>query len=196
MKYADINALFTQKVAEYIGKGYVINSTTMAGHQGEIAKVDLRNDHEIIRIWFGTAYRNFRDGLTVMVGRTTNERLMQPMTSRRSDTLWTNDLEVIEERTFWQMQKGYREVDFYVEGEAGEKAIELHEKRCEQRYFVQHPQRDFAGVERKMVSAVKRHLNKSSFKVANIKRVWKQWDKDQSRYLYKIQTLKHTIVLG
>lgn len=196
MKYADINAIFTAKVAEYIGNGYVINSTTMAGHQGEIAKVDLRNDHEIIRIWFGTAYRNFRDGLTVMVGRTTDERYLQPMTSRRSDTIWTNDLEVIEERTFWQMQKRYRGIDFYVEGEAGEKAIDLHEKRCEQRFFVQHPQRDFTGVEKKMVSAVKRHLNKSSFKVANIKRVWKQWDKDQNRYKYMVQTLKHTIVLG
>jgi len=196
MKYADINALFTQKVAEYIGKGYVINSTTMAGHQGEIAKVDLRNDHEIIRIWFGTAYRNFRDGLTVMVGRTTDERLMQPMTSRRSDTLWTDNLEVIEERTFWQMQKGYREVDFYVEGEAGEKAIELHEKRCEQRFYVEHPQRVFENVETLVVKAVKRHLNRSSFKTANIKKVWKQWSADQGRYEYRVQTLKHTIVLG
>ena len=196
MKYADINALFTQKVAEYIGKGYVINSTTMAGHQGEIAKVDLRNDHEIIRIVFGTVYKNFRDGVAVTVGRYTNERYLQPMEFRRSDTIWTNDMEVIENREFWQMQKNYRGVDFFVEGDAGVEAIEKHEKRCEQRFYVQHPQRDFTGVERKMVSAVKRHLNKSSFKVANIKRVWKQWDKDQSRYLYKIQTLKHTIVLG
>ena len=36
MKYADINAIFTAKVAEYIGNGYVINSASMSGHQGEI----------------------------------------------------------------------------------------------------------------------------------------------------------------
>ena len=196
MKYADINALFTAKVAEFLSKGYVINSTSMAGHQGEIAKVDLRNENEIIRIWFGTAYKNFRDGLTVMVARCTDERLMAPMTGRRSDTIWTDNMEVIESRTFWQMQRNYREVDFYVEGDAGIEAIEKHEKRCELRYWNQHPQKIFEGVEKKMVPAVKRHLNKSSFKSANIRKVWKQWSADQGKYLYQIQTLKHTIVLG
>ena len=196
MKYADINALFTAKVAHYLTNGYVINSASMAGHQGEIAKVDLRNEREIIRVWFGTAHKNFRDGLTVMVGRCTDERLLAPLTARRSDTIWTDNLEVIESRTFWQMQKSYRETDFYIEGDAGIEAIEKHEKRCEMRYFNPHPQKIFEGVEKKMVPAVKRHLNKASFKAANIRKVWKQWNADQGRYQYRIQTLKHTIVLG
>ncbi len=196
MKYTDINALFTAKVTEYLQKGYVFNTSSMAGHQGEIAKVDLRNDHEIIRIWFGTEYRNFRNGLTVIVGRYTDERFMQPLEYGRSQTLWTDNMEVIEHRTFWQMQKRYRDIDFYVEGDAGIEAIEKHEKRCEMRYYNQHPQKIFEGMEKKMVPAVKRHLNKSSFKSANIKKVWKAWNENKGRYMYQIQTLKHTIVLG
>lgn len=35
MKYIDINQKFTAKVAEYIAKGYTINTATMSGSQGE-----------------------------------------------------------------------------------------------------------------------------------------------------------------
>ena len=41
MKYIDINQRFTAKVAEYIAKGYTINTATMSGSQGEVAHVDL-----------------------------------------------------------------------------------------------------------------------------------------------------------
>ena len=65
----------------------------------------------------------------------------------------------------------------------------------ETRYFNEHPSRQFEGMEKVMVKAVKRHLNRRSFKSQNIKKVWKTWDNSEGRYLYKVQTLKHTIVL-
>jgi len=40
-KIKDLNKLFTDETAKLIEKGYVFNPATMAGHQGEIAKVDL-----------------------------------------------------------------------------------------------------------------------------------------------------------
>lgn len=196
MKYADINAIFTAKVAEYLSKGYVFNTPSMAGHQGEIAKVDLRNGEEIIRINMDSTYGNWRYGVAITVGRYTEEQLLRPMEFRSTDTIWTNRMEVIERREFWQMLKNGREADFFIEGEAGENAVKLHEARCEARYWNQHPQRIFENVEKTMVKAVKRHLNRSSFKAANIKKVWKQWDSATERYTYRIQTLKHTIVLG
>ena len=93
------------------------------------------------------------------------------------------------------MTKNWREIDFYLEGEAGEQAIEKTEQRSRTRYFNEHPTRDFEGMEKRMVKAVKRHLNRSSFKSQNIKRVWKSWDNNEGRYIYQIKTLKHTIVL-
>ena len=50
MKFADINKRYTEIVNEYIAKGYTINTATMSGSQGEIAKIDFTDGTEIIRI--------------------------------------------------------------------------------------------------------------------------------------------------
>lgn len=46
----DIERIYTDMVQDYLKKGYVINPGTMAGSQGEIAKVDLTNLEEIVRV--------------------------------------------------------------------------------------------------------------------------------------------------
>ena len=50
MKYADINCRFTEIVAEWLAKGYSINTASMSGSQGETAKIDLTDGKEIVRI--------------------------------------------------------------------------------------------------------------------------------------------------
>ena len=50
MKYADINRRFTEIVAEWLAKGYSINTASMSGSQGETAKIDLTDGKEIVRI--------------------------------------------------------------------------------------------------------------------------------------------------
>ena len=50
MKYIDINQKFTAKVAEYIAKGYTINTATMSGSQGEVAHVDLTDGRQVVRV--------------------------------------------------------------------------------------------------------------------------------------------------
>ena len=50
MKYIDINQNFTAKVAEYIAKGYTINTATMSGSQGEVAHVDLTDGKQVVRV--------------------------------------------------------------------------------------------------------------------------------------------------
>ena len=50
MKKNDIRTAYTQKVAELLAQGYTIFPDTMSGHQGEIAKVDLTNGSEILRV--------------------------------------------------------------------------------------------------------------------------------------------------
>lgn len=195
MRYADISKLYTDKVAEYMANGYAININTMAGHQGEIVKIDLRKGTEVVRVLLETEHRNFRDAVVLTVGRNQDERIATEANSRRDLTIWNNRLEVIEQRTFWQMNRNWRDIDFYLEGAAGEEAIKKQEKRMETRYFNEHPSRQFEGMEKVMAKAVKRHLNRRSFKSQNIKKVWKTWDNSEGRYLYKVQTLKHTIVL-
>lgn len=48
--FADINRRYTDIVNDYIQSGYDINTSTMSDSQGEIAKIDLTNGTEIVRI--------------------------------------------------------------------------------------------------------------------------------------------------
>ena len=43
MKYIDINAKFTAAVNNYLAQGYIINTASMSGSQGEVAHIDLTN---------------------------------------------------------------------------------------------------------------------------------------------------------
>ena len=131
----------------------------------------------------------------IIVGRCIEESIGE-ITSQRDLIIWNNSLDVIEKRTFWQMEKEYREVDYYLEGEAGEKAIEKGRERRKAMFVNEHPVREFVGVEKIVAKAVKRHLNRPGFKSQNIRRVWKVWSERESRYEYKVQTLKHTITLA
>lgn len=197
MKFAEINAIFTQKVAEYIAKGYVINSNTMSGHQGEIAKIDLRKSDEIIRVLLDTERGEFfREAVVIIVGKNTDERIAKCSDRITYDTIWNNRLEIIEKRTFWHMQKDYSDVDFYIEGDAGIEAITKSRDRRRVNSWNPHPDKVFENMESVMAKAVKRHLNRSSFKTQNIKKVWKTWNENENRYTYKVQTLKHVIILG
>lgn len=196
MKFAEINAIFTQKVAEYIAQGYTINTNTMAGHQGEIGKIDLRKGEEVIRVLLDTEHFHFREAVVLIVGRNTDERVAMSAERGWNETIWNNRLEIIEKRTFWQMQKNYREVDYYLEGESGEQAMEKSRERAMASRVSEHHDRTFEGVEKLIAKAVRRHLNRPGFKSQNVRKVWKSWSEDEGRYFYKVQTLKHTITLG
>ena len=72
MKYADINKQYTATVADYLAKGYTINTRTMCGSQGDYAHIDLTNGAEVIRIMVDTFHEwtdISLDGLEIIVGR-------------------------------------------------------------------------------------------------------------------------------
>lgn len=113
MLFKEIEAIFTQKVTDLIQKGYTFNCNTMSGHQGEIAKVDLRKGDEIIRVLMCTEYSSRADMLSVVVGRNAKK-----IGNHRYETLWNGDLEIIEEVKFFKIAE-----NFYAETEAEYKAI-------------------------------------------------------------------------
>lgn len=55
-----IELAFTKKVTEYLANDYVFHTSTMSGSQGEIAKVDLTNGHEIYRILLDDGFEDFK----------------------------------------------------------------------------------------------------------------------------------------
>lgn len=102
MKYAEINKRFTEIVSEHITKGYTINTASMGGSQGEIAKIDLTDGNEIIRI----EIRPFHDfgkptnGIKIVTGRSLDNAT--PNTAN-SKTVWSGNLDIISVERFYSL---------------------------------------------------------------------------------------------
>ena len=105
----DIENIYTDTVREYLDNGYRIYYSTMGGSQGEIAKIDLTNDKEVIRILLGSKTENYRehpihkyidlDYLTIIVGRNTDKLSGDSF----SDIIWNEHLELISEIRFYKI---------------------------------------------------------------------------------------------
>lgn len=105
MKYVEINKKFTDKVAEYLAKGYRFNTATMNGSQGEIAKVDLTDGKVVIRIVLEKDYGSERigkdffwsyDSIKLVVGIVPEKENVTPDSNDTWDTVWNNRLVVLE----------------------------------------------------------------------------------------------------
>lgn len=102
MKFAEINKIYTQKVMEYLNKGYVINCGSLSGHQGEIAKVDLTDGKEIIRIYIDEVYNyTTNKAIIIYVGRSTDD--VEPNQNDGWGTIWNSKLEILSKDVFYQL---------------------------------------------------------------------------------------------
>lgn len=115
MNKDDISRIYTEKIAELLSAGYQINPWTMSGSQGEIAKVDLTNGSEIIRVLIETSYE-FRIGeiVTITIGRVVEQGGL---------TIWNHRLEVCSQIKFAQIAE-----DYYTTYDEG---VKIEEKRAQ-----------------------------------------------------------------
>lgn len=125
MKRAELNTIFTAKVNEYLAKGYTFNTETMAGSQGEIAKVDLTNGEEVIRVIMERKHNwELGEYFTITVGRATE---VEPGIG---DTIWNNNLEVLDQEIFHQAAYGS---DYLITREEAEKNANKRKARVARR---------------------------------------------------------------
>jgi len=206
MKSTEINAIYAAKVAEYLAAGYTINTNSMNGSQGEIAKIDFRKGDEVVRIllhketiWGEHFHTN--DAVVLTIGRCTEEQVINTRGFSRDAIIWNNRLEVIEERTFLQMGR-WSDVDWYLEGEEATKAIEKNRSRWRNHFAMEnekvHPRKEYKDEASKkaILPAVRRHLGKPKMKVERIDTVTRTWDEDNNRYEYTVKTVgKNTVRL-
>jgi len=117
MKQTEIEAIMTAKVAEYITKGYTFSTTTMSGHQGEIAKIDLRKGDEVIRAMLATETEwtdnGTREVVIFTIGRSTENVIddAHPFNTM-GKTFWNNKMDIIEQRRFYWID---RNADYFTE---------------------------------------------------------------------------------
>lgn len=117
MNKDDISRIYTSKIAELLSAGYQINPWTMSGSQGEIAKVDLTNGSEIIRVLIETSYE-FPIGniVTITIGRVVEQDGL---------TIWNSCLKVCSQIKFAQIVE-----DYYTTYDEGVKIGEKRVQRC------------------------------------------------------------------
>ena len=195
MKSSEINAIYAAKVNEFLTAGYTINTNTMDGSQGEIAKIDFRKGNEVIRVLlhketvWGEHFTS-TDAVVLTVGRCTDERVINTQGFNRDAIIWNNRLEVIEERKFLQI--GRSRADWYLEGEEAEKALAKNCSRWETRYEREWGRDEHAKKEYKdeaskkaILPAVRRHLGKPKMKVDRIDTITRNWKNDHFEYVVK-----------
>lgn len=129
MKFADINKRFTNLVGEYMAHGYIINSATMAGSQGEISKVDLTDGTEIIRVLI----KNFNDweenteGVEIVIGRSTDK--VAPNKADTMVTVWSSRLEILSTERYYEIGKDRKNGTYYGTEAEAKAAADLRLKR-------------------------------------------------------------------
>ena len=108
MKFADINKMFTAEVSKYLARGYHFNTASMSGSQGEIAKVDLTNGTEIIRVLLRTFTEGWdKQGVELIAGRVLEKEHVSPdADENHADTIWNDRLEQISIQRYYEVN-GY-----------------------------------------------------------------------------------------
>lgn len=92
MNRNDINRIFTEQVAGLLAQGYQIHTNSMNGNQGEIARVDLYKDNDLLRVFIVNeiSYGEFDgDYIIIRIGK-----YVEPI---RRYPIWNNELDILSE---------------------------------------------------------------------------------------------------
>ena len=122
MKFSEIEKVYTQKVSEYLAKGYSISTATMRGIEREYSKIDLRKGDDLVRImivrdyktrtWRGVENFDFESVnwfpyyVSIVVSRMDLEAFeVKEFQYDETHIFWNSDFEVVEELKFTEISK-------------------------------------------------------------------------------------------
>lgn len=107
MKKTTVERMYTAKVAELLNQGWHIHTSTMPGHQGEVAHIDLTDGSEIRRAllcremtWGRNGADFYGHKIIITVGKNT-DRIWPGWNS----TLWNNRVEVCSQIELAEIQE-------------------------------------------------------------------------------------------
>ena len=107
MKKTTVERMYTAKVAELLNQGWHIHTSTMPGHQGEVAHIDLTDGSEIRRAllcremtWGRSGADFYGHEIIITVGKNT-DRIWPGWNS----TLWNNRVEVCSQIELAEIQE-------------------------------------------------------------------------------------------
>lgn len=175
MKFETINKKYTERVTEWLGKGYWINGGTMSGSQGEYAHVDLTNGTELIRVLMEDR-NDWREGdkVVVIVGRCT-DRVEIGSTDRLGNTVWNQHLEVITEDSFYKIGHWSKWYGTKEEADAAQ-------KKASERYYArenEYKTKEIKGAEKIALKFARREVTGcKTAKLSDVAKVEKVYNTD------------------
>jgi hypothetical protein len=99
-----VNRLATELVSDYISKGYVLSST-MSGHQGEIYKVDLYKNNEVVRIRVDRGYSRNENENHSFFDRISVVYIIVERFNELKGTLWNGEGEELNYIEFYEVDR-------------------------------------------------------------------------------------------
>lgn len=198
MKKNDIRTAYTQKVAELLAQGYTIFPDTVSGHQGEIAKVDLTNGSEILRVLLERDYCRHTHGedsywghtLVLTVGRAAADTWLG---CNFDGTIWNQRLEPIFQIE-WAEIGGRRDGDWYVSLDEGRRIQKLQLARYRAQDTAQRTPLDGAWK-----SVALRWLRKQprmkTCRLEDIEKMERVWDPEKNTRRYEIRAKGHSFTI-
>lgn len=192
LKAKDIQIMYSEKVESYLRKGYIINTESMSGHQGEICKVDLRKGNEVIRVvllgcaWVRNDDGDFEDYIVLQTLRyeSTSDRL------KDRETLWMNKGELVEEVRFYEISS-YKEV-YTMDHEEYKRCRKLRYQRSDRRYV--RDQSEIKFDPKKLIKIVNSKKGFKTAKQTDIQSVERKYY--NNRVYYKIRVKGKYICIG
>ena len=171
MTFKNINERFSAIVGEYFDKGYTINAGTMSGLQGEVAKVDMTNGEEILRIRIEDESGGLREPRTmnIIVGKNTDK--IRPHRNDVMTGIWNNHLTEIYRETYYALDN-YGRCAFGTKEEA-EKCREIRWERQRNNNDEWYQLIPLSDAARKIALKFIHRRYYSSYKLSDIERVYK-----------------------
>lgn len=145
MKTNDLRTAFSDTVARWMSYGYTIFPDCLRGHQGELAKVDLRSGDHFIRILLYrdtiTENHEWNDVVVLKVGafeQDSVERILHNINYLDNqfidETIWNEKLETIEETVWLDLDRhGRRDYNWFVPYDQSKEIRALKLKRSYRR---------------------------------------------------------------
>lgn len=194
MKRVEIDKIFSRMLADYLANGYMVNTNTMGGHQGEVAKVDLRKGDEIIRMSLDKGYdwREHTDWYVLTVGRAT-----ECVRNGDGAIIWTNKCDEIERHVIYKIGE-----DWYSGNEDYTKdCLRKRHARWENTWNVVDPltvsHRDLPESCNKVALGILRKMDKChSVKLCDIKKVRKIVSKGDGSVRFVVDVRNKTVKIG
>ena len=186
----DIDRLFSEKVAELMAEGRIINLDTMRGiYSRELGHVDFKDGEHTIRVWMveedfeSEDYRRLVRGVTVMVKR--YDSISREMWLEEGETTYSRTFYVVNSCGWYSSgDKGNRYVDTI---EEAWEALKIRKERRRNRYEEQNVWLDCIKNKERIVKLVRGHKGYGRIKAEDIYEVIKRRNEYDDSVSYEIR---------